>query len=136
MADEAVRQQRVSIQDASDFFAWTQQHQSVSSVSFTFVSKEACQTAKSEIERFGEITPVQGKMTVHAVAAISPGKIIARETSCDCKECFRNGIYNPESPYAVGKYTFSKSVRIQLLSLLQRIGLQQCTTENGMFAKF
>ena len=37
-------------------------------------------------------------MTVHAVAAISPGKIIARETSCHCKECFRNGIYNPESP--------------------------------------
>ena len=47
MADEAVRQQKVSIKDASDFFAWTQQHQSASSVSFTFVSKEACQTAKS-----------------------------------------------------------------------------------------
>ena len=38
---------RVSIKDASDFFSWTQQHQSASSVSFTFVSKEACQTAKS-----------------------------------------------------------------------------------------
>ena len=93
MADEAVRQQKVTIQDASDFFSWTQQHQSASSVSFTFVSKEACRTAQSEIERFGEITPVQGTMTVHAVAAISPGKIIARETSCYCEQCFANGTY-------------------------------------------
>ena len=33
MADEVVRQQKVTTQDASDFFAWTQQHQSSSSVS-------------------------------------------------------------------------------------------------------
>ena len=86
------------LQDASDFFAWTQQYQSASSVAFTFVSKEACSTAQSEIERFGEIKPAQGTMSEHAVAAISPGKIIARETSCHCQQCFTNGSYNPESP--------------------------------------
>lgn len=98
MADEAVRQQKASIQDAPDFFAWTQQQQSSSSVAFTFVSKEACSTAKSEIERFGNIVPVPGTMSVHAVAAISPGKIMARETSCHCQQCFTNGRFNPESP--------------------------------------
>ena len=41
-------------------------------------------------------------MTAHAVAAISPGKNIARETSCHCKEYLRNGIY-----------TFSESVRTE-----------------------
>lgn len=80
MADEAVRQQKVTLQDASDFFAWMQQYQSASSVAFTFVSKEACNTAQSEMERFGEIKPVQGTTSLHAVSAISPGKIIARET--------------------------------------------------------
>ena len=62
------------------------------------MSKEACLTAQSEIEHFEDLTTVQGTMTVHAVAAISPGKIIVRETSCHCKECFANGSYNPESP--------------------------------------
>ena len=98
MADEAVRQQKVNIQDAPDFFAWTQQHQSSSSVAFTFVPKEACSTAKSEIERFGNIVPVPGTMSVHAVAAISPGKIMARETSCHCQRCFTDGVFNPDSP--------------------------------------
>ena len=98
MADEAVRQQKVTIQDASDFFAWTQQHQSSSSVSFSFVSKETCSAAQSEIERFGELKPVPGTMSVHAVAAISRGKVITRETSCHCQQCFTNGRFNPESP--------------------------------------
>ena len=60
MSDEAVCQQRVTIQDASDFFAWTQQHQSSSSVAFSYVSKETCSAAQSEIERFGELKPVPG----------------------------------------------------------------------------
>ena len=98
MADEAVRQQKVTIQDASDFFAWTEQHQSSSSVSFSFVSKETCSAAQSEIERFGELKPVPGTMSVHAVAAISRGKVITRETSCHCQQCFTNGRFNPESP--------------------------------------
>ena len=98
MADEAVRQQKVTIQDASDFFAWTQQHQSSSSVAFSFVSKETCSAAQSEIEKFGELKPVPGTMSVHAVAAIAPGKVITRETSCHCQQCFTNGIFNPESP--------------------------------------
>ena len=42
--------------------------------------------------------PVPGMMSVHAVAAISPGKIMARETSCHCQRCFTDGKFNPESP--------------------------------------
>ena len=79
MANEAVQQQKANIQDSPDFFAWTQQ-QSSSSVAFNFISKEACSTAKSEIERFGNIVPMTGTISVHAVAAISPRKIMARET--------------------------------------------------------
>lgn len=88
MADEAVHQQKVTIQDASDFFAWMQQHQSSSSVSFSFVSKETCKAAQSEIERFGELKPVPGTISVHAVAAISRGKVITRETSSHCQQRF------------------------------------------------
>lgn len=87
MAEEAVCQQKVTIQDASDFSTWTQQHQSSSSVSFSFVSKATCSAAQSEIEGFGELKPVPGTISVHAVAAISCGKVITRETSCHCQQC-------------------------------------------------
>ena len=95
-ADEAVRQQKVTIQDASDVFAWTQQRQSSSSVDFSFVSKKTCSAAQSKIERFGELKPVPGiTICVHAVAAISRGKVITRVTSCHCQQCFTNGRFNP-----------------------------------------
>ena len=73
MADEAVRQQKVTIQDVSDLFAWEQQHQTSSSVAFSFVSKETCSTAQSEIERFGELKPVPG--TISAFTLLQPSLV-------------------------------------------------------------
>ena len=100
MADEAVRQRRVVIQDANDFFAWTQQHISTSSVSFTFVSQEDCKAAQLEIEGFGDIRAVPGTMKINAVASLpdQPGQIVARETSCYCERCFTHGLVSVDSP--------------------------------------
>ena len=99
MADEAIRQQKVTIQDASDFLAWMQQDQSLSSVAFSFVSKETCSAAQSEIKKFGELKPVPGTMSIHAVTAIAPGKVITTERSCHCQQCFTNARFNPKWPW-------------------------------------
>ena len=87
MADEAVRQQKVVIEDTSDFFAWTQQHMSSSSMSFSFVPEQECKIAQKEIEEFGNIKPVPGTMRIHAVAAVpsNPSQVIIRATSCHCQ---------------------------------------------------
>ena len=101
MADEAVRQQKVIIQDASDFFSWTQQYMSASSVSFTFVSQQDCKAAQQEIEAFGDIKTVTGTMKIHAVASLQDheqAEVIARETSCYCEQCFSNGVFSVDSP--------------------------------------
>ena len=118
MADEAVRQQKVTIQDASDFFAWMQQHQSSSSVSFSFVSKETCKAAQSEIERFGELKPVPGTMSVHAFPAISRGKVITRETSCHCQQRFTPMADSIQNCPACGSSICSKNARRKYRSSL------------------
>ena len=48
---------------------------------FSFVSKETCDAAQSEIERSGELKSVPGVIPVLAVAAISRGKVTASSAS-------------------------------------------------------
>jgi hypothetical protein len=48
MADEAVRQGRVTIQDASDYFAWASCTQGA--VKYVFVSKEQCEETQNAMK--------------------------------------------------------------------------------------
>ena len=40
MADEAVRQEKIKIEDAEDFFAWAEKYQSISSINYRYVSQD------------------------------------------------------------------------------------------------
>ena len=100
MADEAVKQRKVVIQDAHDFFSCTQQHMCASSVSFIFVPQEDCKAAQQEIDSFGELKALPGTMKIHAMASLpdQPGQIVVRETSCCCERCFTLDSVSVDSP--------------------------------------
>ena len=46
MADEAVKQQKVVLQDAKDFFAWTQSIAQSPKINYKFVPKDQCEAAE------------------------------------------------------------------------------------------
>ena len=67
LADDYVKQNKVVIQDAADFFAWGRDKQSESKIDYTFVSTDEYKLSKVSLQsRFEVIKPVQGTMKVHA----------------------------------------------------------------------
>lgn len=87
MADEAMKSGKVVIQDASDFFAWTQSPTcSMKNVKFMFVPKEVCESTGKELETL-PIKAVKGTMKIHAVIGQGSQKILVREVSCYCNDC-------------------------------------------------
>ncbi|CAC5388320.1 unnamed protein product [Mytilus coruscus] len=87
-ADNAVKQGKATIQDAHDFMAWALS-ESTSQISYRYISTEEFENSRKEIEnRLKEIKPVKGTMKLHAVAAIADGRILTKETTCVCQQCF------------------------------------------------
>ncbi|VDI60353.1 Hypothetical predicted protein [Mytilus galloprovincialis] len=87
-ADNAVKQGKATIQDGHDFMAWALS-ESASQISYRYISTEEFENSRTEIEnRLKEIKPVKGTMKLHAVAAIADGRILTKETTCVCQECF------------------------------------------------
>ncbi|KXJ26080.1 hypothetical protein AC249_AIPGENE6483 [Exaiptasia diaphana] len=99
MADEAVRQQKATIQDADDFYRWTQREKENSKIKYLFVSKEDCKDAQKSIDDFGALQTVKGTMKLHAVITDDDvqDSIAVKDTSCFCVSCFENGSFNPKS---------------------------------------
>lgn len=99
MADEAVKQQKATIQDADDFFLWTQAQKENSSIKYLFVSKEQCSDAQTSIDSFGNLQSVEGTMKLHAVIPVNgmEGYVAIRNTSCFCVNCFSDGTFLPDS---------------------------------------
>ncbi|CAC5405224.1 unnamed protein product [Mytilus coruscus] len=68
MADEAVRTEKVAIQDPHDFYAWTQsQSCSLKSIKLIFLPKDQCEN-KSKLISEQKLRPIPGTMKLHAVA--------------------------------------------------------------------
>ena len=87
MADEAVRSGKATIQDAEDFFKWTQSENcSMKTVHFMFVQSSVCQQ-KSAALSMHEIKPVKGTMKLHAVVGKGNNTISTSNVSCYCEEC-------------------------------------------------
>lgn len=78
-ADEAVRQQKVKIQDANDFFAWAEKYQSNNSICYRYVCPNECIKAKEDIEEFGKLATVQGTMKLHAIVPDGLDTVYVRE---------------------------------------------------------
>ncbi|CAC5402742.1 unnamed protein product [Mytilus coruscus] len=87
-ADNAAKQGKATIQDGHDFMAWALS-ESASQISYRYISTEEFENSRKEIEnRLKEIKPVKGTMKLHAVAAIADGRILTKETTCVCQQCF------------------------------------------------
>jgi len=87
MADEAVNAGKVSIQDAEDFYKWTQsQHCSMSKVLFKYVSSVDCQANATELNN-QEVKSVKGTMKFHAVVGLGQNSIMTSNVSCYCQSC-------------------------------------------------
>ena len=87
LADEAMKSGKVTIQDAGDFYAWTQSpFCSMRNVTFRFVSKEKCVETSAEIEKW-DTKPIKGTMKIHAVTGLGSNAVLVRNTSCYCTGC-------------------------------------------------
>lgn len=88
-ASLAVKQNKAVIQNASDFFAWTQRQSSNESVvSYLFISQEQYDQSGEIIKgRSQDLLPVKGTMRIHAVLPISEHVVYCRERSCCCADC-------------------------------------------------
>lgn len=76
LADEAVRQGKVEIQDAKDFYECASKS-NMKEVDFVFVGKDVCGKKKTEINN-EQIKPVKDTMKLHAVVGISENAILIR----------------------------------------------------------
>lgn len=86
-ADIAMKSGRCSIQDASDFYAWSQSDAcNLKSISFTYIDKAVCEENSVEISTW-PAKPVKGTMKVHAVIGRGNSKLLVRDTSCYCEKC-------------------------------------------------
>jgi hypothetical protein len=76
MADEAVRQGRVTIQDASDYFAW-----------------EQCEETQIAMKTL-KLSPVKGTFKIHSVFGLNENKITCRNAFCFCENCYKDGLFS------------------------------------------
>ena len=86
-ADQASKAGKYTIQDAHDFFEWTQSSAcNIKSVKYTFIPKEQCEVVAAEIATW-KTKPVKGTMKLHQVIGEGNGVVIVRDKSCYCVQC-------------------------------------------------
>jgi hypothetical protein len=67
MADQAMKSGKVVIQDATDFFSWTQSSMyTMRNVKFKYIPKEQCEIVGTEIEAISTKT-IKGTIKIHAI---------------------------------------------------------------------
>ena len=76
MANNAVKRNKLIIQEASSFIAWAKDTETV--ITFLYVDKE---NANNEM-RSKSINPVKGTLSVHSVFVVDNNTIATRNTSC------------------------------------------------------
>ncbi|MEW8542103.1 MAG: hypothetical protein AB2693_01095 [Candidatus Thiodiazotropha sp.] len=86
-ADNAVKQGKAVIQEATDFFAWAKSTDT--QIEYYFITPEAFESCKTEVEsRNKKLKPVKGTLQLHAVVGLSDGQVMVRKTTCICSKCF------------------------------------------------
>ncbi|WAR12325.1 hypothetical protein MAR_026505 [Mya arenaria] len=96
-ADNAIKQGKVIIQDAEDFYKWAIQTEG--QIKYKKILPEEFDQSKEAVDtRNIELKPVKGTMKLHSVIGVSPMHILSRETVCVCDECFQEGGFSENSP--------------------------------------
>ena len=89
LADDAVTQNIVVIQDQLGIFAWSQETQNESKIKYLFVSSEETKVWKKLLQGRAEtLKPVARTMKVHAVNGLEEIKVAVRNISCFCYSWF------------------------------------------------
>ena len=89
LAEEAVKQEKVSIQGASDFMKWAKESQVESAIKFLFVDKKNTEEIRAFLMAQSEnLKPVKSTMKIHSVFSPAVNEIWAREVSCYCLNYF------------------------------------------------
>ena len=89
LADDAVTQNKVVIEDPLDIFSWSQETQNESKIKYLFVSSEETKVFKELLqERAETLKTVAGTMKIHAVNGLEENKVAVRNISCFCYSCF------------------------------------------------
>ena len=82
LSDDAIKQEKVIIQGAQDFFAWAYQTQSSSKIKYLFVPTDECQESQQELAEKAEgLLRVPGTMKSHAVGAGGRQAVQVKDTS-------------------------------------------------------
>lgn len=110
-ADMAINQGKAIIQNANDFFAWTQkQNETDTSVRYYTVDKDEYDLATEEIKQVKTgVKAVPGTFQIHAVAPIDKHTIASREVSCNCESCSAAPDKSSCSGWKVHKFNINMS---------------------------
>ena len=84
-ADMAVKQEKCSIQDASDFISWAENGES--KVKYIHYDEMDIEHAQEILNKKKHPLAVTGTMKLHAVVPINKRTIAIREVSCYCNSC-------------------------------------------------
>ena len=83
IADLSIKQEKVKIQDASDFHTWGKYHHK--SATYVFVMGQECSTAQGELDEVNKtLILVKGTLQIHNVSSTSKDTVCTRVTSCYC----------------------------------------------------
>ena len=88
-ASDAVKQGKVSIQDANDFYEWASAHER--KIKYVFYSQEEYDAADSLI-RERNAGPISGTLKLHAVVPADSWSIYTRDVSCYCHQCLAGSL--------------------------------------------
>ena len=96
LADEAVKQEKASIQDATDFMTWAKENEQERTITFLFVDKKETEASRAFLlAQSGNLKPVKGTIKIHAVFSTKIDQLWSREISCYYSSCFGSSFKPP-----------------------------------------
>lgn len=92
-ADLAIKQGKITVQDACDYFDKVQQYHT--SAEYVFVKSEDCTTKRESLTEINRnLQPVKGTMQIHCVIGMEKGIMATSTTSCYCSHCLEAKYHN------------------------------------------
>lgn len=92
-ADLAIKQGKITVQDACYYFDKVQQYHT--SAEYVFVKSEDCTTKRESLTEINRnLQPVKGTMQIHCVIGMEKGIIATSTTSCYCSDCLEAKCHN------------------------------------------
>ncbi|XP_052087680.1 uncharacterized protein LOC127724675 [Mytilus californianus] len=93
IADQAIKQGKIVVQDAREYYEHVQVHHT--SATYVFVESTDCVKSRLELTEINKtLKPVQGTMQIHSVVGVATGEIKTCITSCYCNDCLQGNFHD------------------------------------------